>query len=239
MKWTIALMAMAGAAAPALTGGAVSSAPASFAVAGEGAVMVETRSGLGHDVVVQDTAKQRLRFVTAPEGNKARYRVREQLVGLQFPNDAVGETEAIEGVLVLEADGRVVKEESKFTVDLRTLKSDKSRRDGFVQRNTLNTAEFPHAIFVPTAIQGLTLPLPESGELTLRLEGELTIRGVTRPTVWDLTLKINGKEYTGHAATVFDFGAFGLTIPRVRSVLSVVDEIRLEYDLKLVGVPVS
>lgn len=239
MKWTIALVVLAGAAGVSVMNGSVGSA-AELVTTGEGSVAVEVPSGLMRDIVVQDTTKKgRLRFVTAPEGNKARYRVREQLVGLQFPNDAVGETEAIEGGIVLEADGRVVKEESKFTVDLRTLKSDKSRRDGYVQRNTLNTAEFPHAVFVPTAIHGLTLPLPDSGELTLRLEGELTIRGVTRPTVWDLALRINRKEYTGHAATVFDFGTFDLTIPRVRSVLSVVDEIRLEYDLKLVEEPVS
>lgn len=239
MKWTIALVVLAGAAGVSVMNGSVGSA-AELVTTGEGSVAVEVPSGLMRDIVVQDTTKKgRLRFVTAPEGNKARYRVREQLVGLQFPNDAVGETEAIEGGIVLEADGRVVKEESKFTVDLRTLKSDKSRRDGYVQRNTLNTAEFPHAVFVPTAIHGLTLPLPDSGELTLRLEGELTIRGVTRPTVWDLALRINRKEYTGHAATVFDFGTFDLTIPRVRSVLSVVDEIRLEYDLKLVEELVS
>lgn len=181
---------------------------------------------------------ERIRLVTAAEGNRARYRVREQLAGLQFPNDAVGETEAIEGALVLEADGRVVREESRFMVNLTTLKSDKSRRDGYVQRNTLKTAEFPTAIFVPTAVHNLPLPLPTSGEVTLRLEGELTLHGVTRPTVWDVTLRAEGKEFTGRAATQFDFATFGLTVPRVASVLSIVDEIRLEYDLRLVVAPV-
>lgn len=181
----------------------------------------------------------RIRLVTAAEGNSARYRVREQLVGLQFPNDAVGETEAITGVLVLEADGTVVRDESRFEVDLTTLKSDKSRRDGYVQRNTLKTAEFPTAVFVPTAIHGLPAPLPTSGELTLRIEGELTLHGVTKPTVWDLTLRANGEEFTGRAATVFDFATFEMSIPRVGSVLSIVDEIRLEYDLRLVPAPTS
>jgi polyisoprenoid-binding protein YceI len=185
------------------------------------------------------SSAERTRLVTAAEGNLARYRVREQLAGLQFPNDAVGETEAIKGTLVLEADGRVVREESRFVVDLTTLKSDKSRRDGYVQRNTLNTAEFPTAVFVPTAIQGLPSPLPTSGDLNLRLEGELTIHGVTRPTVWDLTLRAADGEFTGRAATVFDFATFGLTVPRVASVLSIVDQIRLEYDLRLIPAPAS
>jgi polyisoprenoid-binding protein YceI len=183
------------------------------------------------------SSSERMRLVTAAEGNAARYRVREQLAGLQFPNDAVGETDAITGTLVLEADGRVVREESRFVVDLTTLKSDKERRDRYVQRNTLQTEEFPTAVFVPTSIGGLPLPLPASGEFTLRLEGELTLHGVTRPTTWDVTLRAEGGQFTGRAATQFDFESFGMAIPRVASVLSIVDEIRLEYDLRLVPAP--
>jgi polyisoprenoid-binding protein YceI len=183
------------------------------------------------------SSAERIRLVTAPEGNRARYRVREQLAGLQFPNDAVGETGAITGTLTLEADGKVVREESRFVVDLTKLKSDKDRRDGYVQRNTLQTAEFPTAVFVPTAIHGLPSPLPTTGEMTLRMEGELTLHGVTRPTAWDVTLRAANGTFTGQAATVFTFDAFGLSIPKVASVLSVVDEIRLEYDLHLVPAP--
>ncbi len=185
----------------------------------------------------EPSSSERIRLVTAADGNRARYRVREQLAGLQFPNDAVGETEAIRGTLVLEADGSVVRGESRFEVDLTTLKSDSERRDRYVQRNTLQTAEFPTAVFVPTAIHGLPAPLPSSGELTLKLEGELTIHGVTRPTVWDLRLRAAEHEFTGTAATQFTFETFEIAIPRVASVLSIRDEIRLEYDLRLAPAP--
>ncbi|HEX2723027.1 MAG TPA: hypothetical protein VHM24_08915 [Gemmatimonadaceae bacterium] len=40
-----------------------------------------------------------LRYVTVPEGTAARYRIREQLVGLDLPNDAVGETKRVTGVI--------------------------------------------------------------------------------------------------------------------------------------------
>jgi hypothetical protein len=33
-----------------------------------------------------------VRLVIAPQGNEARYRVQEQLVGVDLPNDAVGKT---------------------------------------------------------------------------------------------------------------------------------------------------
>jgi hypothetical protein len=35
-------------------------------------------------------AQGQTRFVPAPTGNEARYRVREQFVGVNLPNDAVG-----------------------------------------------------------------------------------------------------------------------------------------------------
>jgi hypothetical protein len=38
------------------------------------------------------SATPALRFVVAPSGDEVRYRVREQLVGVDLPNDAVGET---------------------------------------------------------------------------------------------------------------------------------------------------
>jgi hypothetical protein len=41
----------------------------------------------------------------------------------------------------------------------------------------------------------------------------------------------------GRAETSFTFEEFGLEIPRVRSVLSVVNEIRLEYDFRLIAEP--
>jgi polyisoprenoid-binding protein YceI len=183
------------------------------------------------------SSAERIRLVTAPEGNRARYRVREQLAGRDFPNDAVGETEAITGTLVFEADGRVVRDSSRFVVDLTKLKSDSDRRDGYVQRNTLKTAEFPTAVFVPTRIHGLPAPLPTSGEVKVRMEGELTLHGVTRPTVWEATVRVAGGEYAGTATTQFTFGEFDLAIPRVASVLSIKDDIRLEFDLRLVRAP--
>ena len=38
-----------------------------------------------------------LRYTLAPTGNEARYRVREQLVGHDLPNDAIGETKLLAG----------------------------------------------------------------------------------------------------------------------------------------------
>jgi len=62
-----------------------------------------------------------IRYRVVAERSEARYRVREQLAGLNFPSDAVGATRAIEGSIAFDTEGRVISRDSRFSVDLRTL----------------------------------------------------------------------------------------------------------------------
>ena len=174
------------------------------------------------------------RFVTAGQGNAARYRIREQLVGLDLPNDAVGETKAVTGVIAADSKGNIIPAESKFTVDVSNLVSDKDRRDGFVKRRVLQTDQFPTVTLVPTSIKGLSLPLPSSGARTFDIIGDLTVRGVTRPTTWKVKAEFAPTGMNGKAATAFTFKDFGIDQPRVPVVLSVADTIKLELDFSMV-----
>ena len=181
-----------------------------------------------------DTSGQ-LRLVLAAEGNEARYRVQEQLVNVSLPSDAVGVTSAITGMLVVNPDGTLVRDESKFVVDLTTLKSDQSRRDNYIKNNTLETRQYPTAEFAPTEALGLTSPLPTSGSVTFQLIGDLTVHGITRRAAWEVTAQIvDGQALVGSATTTFTFADFGMTAPRVSVVLSVEETIKLELDFRLV-----
>ena len=181
-------------------------------------------------------APTRLYFVLAPDGNEARYRVREQLAGLDLPNDAIGATKEIAGRIVVESDGRIVRDSSRVVVQVGSLKSDKDRRDNFIRRRTMVTDSFPTVTLVPTAIKGLA-GRPASGSRTFELVGDLTIRTVTRPTTWSVTAKFDGDVITGTATTAFTFADFGLVQPKVPVVLSVSDTIKLEYDFRIVPEP--
>jgi polyisoprenoid-binding protein YceI len=183
--------------------------------------------------VAAQAADDRIHLTVAEEGNEARFRVREQLARIDFPSDAVGTTSNVTGALVLEADGRVVGEASRFTIDLASLTTDSQRRDNYIRRRTLATDTFPTAVFVPTEVRGLAFPLRD-GEHTFQLVGDLTIREATRPTTWDVTARVADGVVTGLAKTSFTFGDFQMTKPRVGSVLSVDDDIRVEYDFRLV-----
>ena len=166
-------------------------------------------------------------------GSKARYLVREQLARISFPSDAVGETDRVNGVTVFDAKGVVQQDRSRIIVNLASLRSDASLRDGYLRRRTLQTGRFPDAEFVVKSTPGLPWPLPTSGEAECQLIGDMTIRGVTKQLTWDVKANFSGAGASGLAKTSFKFGYFDLGIPRVRPVLSVVDEIRLELDLEV------
>ncbi len=174
------------------------------------------------------------RFELAAAGNEARYRVKEQLAGVSLPGEAVGSTSAITGVVVLSGTGAVVPGTSSFSVDITGLKSDSARRDGYIQRNTLQTAQFPKVELAIKELRGLKYPLPASGELKFELVGDLTVHGVTKPSTWQVTGTPKDGGVAGTATTSFTFADFGLTKPRVASVLSVEDTIALEYTFHLV-----
>lgn len=169
-----------------------------------------------------------------PGKNIARYRVREQLAGVALPSDAIGSTDQISGTVVAKTDGTIVSTQSKFTVNLSTLKSDQDQRDNFIKRSTLQTDRYPYATFVPTQAPGLPLTLPASGEVSFKLVGDMTIRDVTKSVTWDVQGKVvDNHEATGIATTNFNFAYFNLAIPSVARVLSIVDNIQLELDLDL------
>ncbi|OGO38282.1 MAG: hypothetical protein A2Z03_08605 [Chloroflexi bacterium RBG_16_56_8] len=174
-----------------------------------------------------------MRLEIVPDKSEARYRVREQLANVSLPSDAVGRTNAITGTIVGKSDGTIVSSDSKFVVDLRTLRSDRDQRDNFLRRDVLQSNQYPNAVFVPTQAPGLDLTMPPSKPVTFKLTGDLTVRNVTKPVTWEVTCQPQGNEGSCHATTNFNFAYFNLTQPRVPVVLSVVDNIVLELDLVL------
>lgn len=174
------------------------------------------------------------RYIVAPNGNEARYRVREQLLHHDLPNDAIGKTSAITGGITFLPNGTIDTAVSKITIDVTSLKSDKDRRDGYVQHRILETAQYPTVVFTPTAVEGVKLPLAAAGSQTFNLAGLLTVHGTTRPTVWHVIAQRSDSGVTGTGSTQFTFEDVSLNQPRVPVVLSVADTIKLEYDFHLV-----
>jgi len=173
-----------------------------------------------------------LRFVLVEGSNEARYRVREQLARVNLPGDAIGATKTISGVIVTTKDGKIVKEQSKITIDISKLQSDSGQRDNFLRDNTLQTRRYPNVVFIPTEAQGLAWPLKD-GPIEFKLIGDMTVRDVTKSIPWDVKLTVTGNDAKGQATTSFKFAFFNIEPPRVPTVLSIEDNIKLEIDLTL------
>src|SRR5271163_4699672 len=88
------------------------------------------------------------------DGSSATYIVTEQLVGINFPNDAEGTTPTVSGNLVIAPDGSIPAGSSKLTADRRNLESDEHQRNGYIRKKVLETDKFPTDEFVPSKLDG-------------------------------------------------------------------------------------
>jgi polyisoprenoid-binding protein YceI len=170
---------------------------------------------------------------TVSNTSKTTVSVREQLVGVNLPSDAVLVAKGATGTFAINNDG-TFSTGSKISFDLTTLASDNRNRDDFVKSDTLQTRQFPKAEFVPTKTTGLALPMPPGGDFTFKLTGQMTIKGKTKEVTFDVQAKRTGNELTAiaTAAPAWKFGDFGMTAPSVPfRVVSIVDEIRAVVDL--------
>ena len=169
---------------------------------------------------------------TVDASSKATIRVREQLVRLPSPIDALITITGAQGGFTLNPDGTFAPN-SKLSVDMTTITTDDRQRTDSIRRDPLEVTRFRTSELVPKTTTGLTLPLPSAGEFTFKLIGDLTLHGVTKSVSFDVrATRADGKlTATATANPSWKFGDFGMQPPTSFSVLSIVDEIRLEFAL--------
>ncbi|MBI4220908.1 MAG: YceI family protein [Chloroflexi bacterium] len=152
--------------------------------------------------------------------------MREQLVRLRLPNDAVLETTSgLSGKVYL--DGRA----TSITLDLHTLQSDQDFRDQYVRRTM-----FPRDRTAVMTVGDVT-PLPEGfidgQEVKTRVEGALKIRGVETQLVFDIEARDDGDVVYVVARSSFTWADIGMTAPKAQSVVWVDDTVHVEVLLAL------
>ena len=194
-----------------------------------GNVAAQNEASAGASPQASPAAEVAYTFTVDAEQSTARYRAQEELSGIGA-NEAVGETNAIIGTLLFDANYQPVAG-SRIDVDLRTLKSDETRRDNFLYDNVLETGQFPLATFIVTGVEGLEGGLPDGEEVTFKLTGDLTLHGVTNAATWDVTVTRDGDALTGSATTTFVLADYDMEKPIIGPVVSIDDDIVLEIDV--------
>ncbi len=207
-------------------GGAASPAPAAT-------LQTELATPTPTSTVAVTTAPQANAITwTIDAASKATVRVREQLVRLPAPNDAIITIGGAQGSFTLNPDGTFAAG-SKISVDMTTVTTDDRQRTDTIRRDPLEVTRFRTAELVPKTATGLTLPLTRSGDFAFQLTGDLTLHGVTKSVTFDVkATRSNGKlTATATANPSWKFGDFDMRAPTTFSVLSIVDEIRMEFAL--------
>ncbi len=169
---------------------------------------------------------------TIGAGSAARFVATEQLVGRNLPNKAIGTTDKVTGAIVLGANGAPVVDQSKVTVDLTAIATDDRMRDNRVRNGTLEVSRFPSAVLAVTGVQGLPSPLPNDGDVTFTIVGDLTLKGVTKPTTWQVKATAGSTAVSGTATTSIKLEDYGMERPILGPVLSIDEMIVLEIDFQ-------
>lgn len=171
-----------------------------------------------------------LRVLTIdPAQSEARFLVDEVLLGED--KTVVGVTSYVTGTISVDPTDPHSAEISTITIDARDLTTDNSRRNRSIQRQVLRSVldEYRFITFEPTAIEDLPDTVTMGEPLSFTVRGNLTVRGVTRPETFDLTVTaLSPTEISGSGTSVIRYEDYDISIPSVPAVASVEDEVRLE-----------
>lgn len=169
-------------------------------------------------------------FAIIPERSEAAYFAGEKLASLSLPSTAKGSTQQISGTVYLRPDGLDASLPSSFTVDMRGLKSNESRRDSRVQA-ALETGRFPTTTFTATKVTGFPAQLSATQDSTMQLTGILDLHGVKKEVTWEVKAKKDGTVLTALATLNFKYSDFGITAPNIAGFVSVEDNVTLQVQL--------
>lgn len=153
-------------------------------------------------------------FQVVPDQTTVEYAVDEILFG----NKRItrGKTNAVEGDFKLGVkDGKPFFDFSQLRVDLRTLKSDNGMRDAAIQRQWLESAKYPFAEFVVTEIQEFPAEANAGQEVKFKVTGDMTIREITKPVTFDVSVKLEGDTLTGTGVTQIFMKDYGFSPPEI------------------------
>jgi polyisoprenoid-binding protein YceI len=158
-------------------------------------------------------------FQVVSQDSIASYEASFQAAGQSLPGSVMGVTGDVSGQFLLTQDEHI--QSLEIVVDLRTLDSGSPDRDNHVRNDTFETDKYPYATFRVTDAAVLSGNYAEGQNLSFKLDGQLTLHGITRPEVFAMQGKLVGNTITGTASTLIHLQDFRMKPPQTTSVVTI------------------
>lgn len=141
-------------------------------------------------------------------GSVAGYRVKETLFGAS--NIAVGRTSSITGSLTVAA-GKLTA--GNFSVDVATVRSDRSARDDSFKIRIMEVGTYPTATFNLTRPVDIGRLASGSGRQVVTVTGNLQLHGVTKPVTFPVSITRTGASVNVTGAIPVTFADYAIANP--------------------------
>ena len=159
-------------------------------------------------------------------GSVVRYRVKETLFGQS--GEAVGQTTSVTGSMTIKATSVSA---ATFTVDMTSIKSDKSQRDGQFRGRIMDTSEFPTSTFTLTSPIDIGVVPKDGVQKTYSANGNLQLHGTTKSVTFTLTARRTGNVIAVQGDEPVTFSDYNINNPS-GGPASVGDSGKLEFVLQ-------
>jgi polyisoprenoid-binding protein YceI len=168
-------------------------------------------------------------FQIVPDQSEVRFQMSEILRGQ--PNTVIGRSNQVAGSVLIDPTTPANSQVGTVRVDARTLVTDSAMRNRVIGSAILQTAQYEYIEFKPTALTGLPQSVALNQPFTFKITGDLTIRTVTHPVTFDVTVTpVSATQVKGTAAATIQRADYNLVIPSVPSVANVSEAVQLQID---------
>ncbi|MEP7357804.1 MAG: YceI family protein [Anaerolineales bacterium] len=177
-----------------------------------------------------DPAKAGLAIFTIDAAqSEARFIITEELRGT--PKTVVGTTNEVAGEIALNPDNLSGTQVGVIQVAARGLSTDSGQRNQAISNRILNTDTYECITVTPTSVTGLSGSGAPGQSYTFQIAGNLTIRDVTQPVVFEATATADSlQQLSGTATTTVQRADYKLVIPNAPGVANVGESVTLEID---------
>ena len=183
-------------------------------------------------------APERALFRIITDESEARFLIEEILLG--NPTTVVGITPNVAGDVIVNFADPAASQVGVIAINARTLRTDQQFRDQSIRGQILQSsrAEYEFITFAPTRLDGLPAgPVSVGATLDFEMTGDLTIRDVTQPVTFNVTVTVDDAErISGLASAEILYADWGIVVNAPPQVGGVADEVILEIEFAAIKV---